>query len=256
MALIGTLAVRRYLQGVDRRKIGVPALERVESTFPTSGPANRFGAVLFIEKEGFDEILKAARIAERYDIAIMSTKVMSVTASRLLVDRLHVPLLVLHDFDQSGFSIIGTLRRSTRRYRFSGPVNVIDLGLTLADIERYGLQAEDQRLAQGESTLRQNGATPADIGQESAKWSGLRQAVDVREAGRGAATRRRWPPLSVASLRRASTGWTKPNWWFERSSASSSSSLMRRGLAEPGRNTSSATSSTVSEGRVAGVVTE
>lgn len=160
---LGTLAVRRYLDGVGRRTIADPALELVASTFPTSGPANRFGAVMFIEKEGFDEILKAAKIAERYDIAIMSTKGMSVTASRLLVDRLHVPLLVLHDFDQSGFSIIGTLRRSTRRYRFAGGVNVIDLGLTLADIERHGLEAEDQRLTQGESTLRLNGATPADI---------------------------------------------------------------------------------------------
>ena len=50
--------------------------------FPTSGPRNRFGAILFIEKEGFKPLLDAARIAERFDIAIMSTKGMSVTASR------------------------------------------------------------------------------------------------------------------------------------------------------------------------------
>jgi hypothetical protein len=160
---LGTLAVRGYLAETGLQQVTDPGLKLICSDFPTKGPANRFGAVLFIEKEGFDEILKAAKIAERYDIAIMSTKGMSVTASRLLVDRLHVPLLVLHDFDQSGFSIIGTLRRSTRRYRFTGRVNVIDLGLTLADIEQYGLQAEDQRLTQDESTLCRNGATPADI---------------------------------------------------------------------------------------------
>jgi DNA topoisomerase VI subunit B len=160
---LGTLAVRGYLAEAGLQQVTDPGLELIRSDFPTKGPANRFGAVLFIEKEGFAEILKAARIAERYDIAVMSTKGMSVTASRLLVDRLDVPLLVLHDFDQSGFSIMGTLQRSTRRYEFLRRVDVVDLGLTLADIERYGLEAEDQRLTQDESTLCRNGATPADI---------------------------------------------------------------------------------------------
>jgi DNA topoisomerase VI subunit A len=40
------------------------------------------------EKEGFTEILSAARIAERFDIAIMSTKGMSSTAARRLVDNM------------------------------------------------------------------------------------------------------------------------------------------------------------------------
>ena len=38
----------------------------------TQGPAGRYGAVLFIEKEGFTPILEAARIPERFDIAPMS----------------------------------------------------------------------------------------------------------------------------------------------------------------------------------------
>jgi DNA topoisomerase VI subunit B len=160
---LGTLAVRRYLAEAGQPQATDLGLPLMPSDFPTKGPANRFGAVLFIEKEGFAEILKAARIAERYDIAVMSTKGMSVTASRLLVDRVGVSLLVLHDFDQSGFSILGTLRRSTRRYRFVGSADVIDLGLTLADIDQYGLEAEEQRLTQSTSTLRRNGATSADI---------------------------------------------------------------------------------------------
>jgi len=160
---LGTLAVRRYLEQVDRFEIGDPALDRISSAFPTKGPGSRFGAVLFIEKEGFDEILAAARIADRYDIAVMSTKGLSVTASRFLADRLRVPLLVLHDFDQAGFSIIGTFRRSNRRYRYENPVDVVDLGLTLADIRHYGLRAEKQRLAQNVRTLRRNGATSDDI---------------------------------------------------------------------------------------------
>src|SRR5205814_217436 len=82
---LGTLDVRDYLEGRGRDQVftGVP---EIEVLFPTHGPRHRFGAILFIEKEGFMPLFKAVKLAERFDIAIMSTKGMSVTASRLLVD--------------------------------------------------------------------------------------------------------------------------------------------------------------------------
>src|SRR4029450_127650 len=91
-------------------------------------------------------VFEAVQLAERYDLAIMSTKGMSVTAARELVEQLcavhSVPLLVLHDFDKAGFSIAGTLRRSTRRYRcgHGHAASVIDLGLRLEDVD--GLETE------------------------------------------------------------------------------------------------------------------
>jgi hypothetical protein len=128
---LGTLEVRQYLG--ERPGFG-PAIKLNSSTFfPTRGPENRYSTVLFIEKEGFDPLLQAARIAERFDIAIMSTKGMSVTASRLLLDRLSVrgvtKVLVLHDFDRTAFSIFGTLGTDGRRYRFENRINLIDIGL-------------------------------------------------------------------------------------------------------------------------------
>ena len=75
-----------------------------ETTFSTRGPCDRFGAILFIEKEGFMPLFEAVQLAERFDLAIMSTKGVSVTAARQLVDELcgdhEIPLLVLHDFDK------------------------------------------------------------------------------------------------------------------------------------------------------------
>ena len=62
--------------------------------------------MLFIEKEGFLPLFEAVHLAERYDLAIMSTKGMSSTAARTLIDNLcrhQVPLLVLHDFDKADF---------------------------------------------------------------------------------------------------------------------------------------------------------
>ena len=110
----------------------------------------------------------AVKLAERYDIAIMSTKGMSVTASRKLVDDLcganDIPLLVLHDFDKAGFSIVGTLQRDTRRYIFTNKIRVIDLGLRMEDID--GLETEEVYIQSPQSArcnLRENGATEEEI---------------------------------------------------------------------------------------------
>jgi hypothetical protein len=111
------------------------------------------------------------KLAERFDIAILSTKGMSVTACRELADELcfrySIPLFVLHDFDKSGFSIVGTLQRDTRRYRFKNNIEVIDLGLRLSDIEKYSLEREAVHYKESadsiRANLRQNGATKEEI---------------------------------------------------------------------------------------------
>ena len=107
-------------------------------------------------------LFEAVGLAKLYDIAIMSTKGMSVTASRELVDTLcsshKIPLIVLHDFDKSGFSIVGTLKRDTRRYTFASNIEVIDAGLRLSDIaglqrEPSGIDSKSKSKARSPSTL-------------------------------------------------------------------------------------------------------
>ena len=83
---LGTVEVRQYLG--ERPMPQAPLSLDAGSLAPTTGPENRYSAVLFVEKEGFNALLAQARIAERFDIAIMSTKGMSMTAARLLLDRL------------------------------------------------------------------------------------------------------------------------------------------------------------------------
>jgi hypothetical protein len=166
---LGTIEVRRHLSEITAHTLQELQVELPElAIFPTCGPDYRYGAILFVEKEGFLPLFEAVRLAERYDLAIMSTKGLSVTASRLLVDQLcaahEMPLLVLHDFDKSGFSILGTLQRDTRRYAFRNRIEVIDLGLRLDDVEDSGLEAEDvvHRFDPGPN-LRENGATAEEI---------------------------------------------------------------------------------------------
>lgn len=167
---LGTIDVRAYLRKLEEATDDAQVTLGYPGPYPTSGPKNRFGAVLFIEKEGFLPLFERVKLAERYDLAIMSTKGMSVTAARLLVDRLcgtngGVPLLVLRDFDKAGFSIVGTLQRDTRRYEFENRVRVIDLGLRLKDVEANGLESEDVHYGKSDpvSNLRENGATDAEV---------------------------------------------------------------------------------------------
>jgi hypothetical protein len=75
-----------------------------------------------------------------------------------------VPLLVLHDFDKAGFSILGTFRRNTRRFSFKNKVNVIDLGLRLVDVRAHDLQVEDVHYrGNPRPNLRENGATKEEV---------------------------------------------------------------------------------------------
>lgn len=142
---LGTLAVRRYMAGWTSDRFSGSLAFSLPRQIKTCGPANRYSFALFVEKEGFNELLERARIADRFDVAIMSTKGMSVTAARALVGRLSqrdVTVLVLRDFDKAGFSIAHTLRANTRRWRYDARPKVIDLGLRLADVQSMGLQSE------------------------------------------------------------------------------------------------------------------
>jgi hypothetical protein len=170
---LGTVAVRQYLG--ERPTPEKPATIDAGSMAETVGPACRYRDVLFIEKEGFGGLLDHAQIAEVFDIGIMSTKGMSVTAARMLIDGLARAgigrVFVLHDFDVSGFSIFGTLGTSSRRYRFANPVEIVDPGLRLADIQSLGLDPEpspsraDQQATwdKRQDTLRRHGVSEREI---------------------------------------------------------------------------------------------
>jgi hypothetical protein len=164
---LGTLDVRRYL-GECNGPCRSPIAD-IDPTFPTTGPRHRYGAILFVEKEGFGPLFRHTRLAERFDIAIMSTKGMSVTAARLLVDRLcgpdGVPLLVLHDFDKSGLTILQTLQHDTERYTFQNRINAIDIGVRLDDVNKWKLKSEAVTYGKSDPTenLLASGASPEEL---------------------------------------------------------------------------------------------
>jgi hypothetical protein len=138
----GTIEVGNYLAAAKDPSV-VPA-DFAGANVEVIGPSGNLAGVLFVEKEGFSPLFRAVKLANRYDLMIISTKGVSVTAARHLIDTVcgdaDLPLFVLHDFDVAGFLILGTLQRDTRRFQFSNTLEVVDLGLRGDDIA--GLESE------------------------------------------------------------------------------------------------------------------
>ena len=164
----GTIEVSNYLHAIKESEV-IPA-GFLDASVETIGPSGCIAGVLFCEKEGFNPLFRAVNLADRYDLMIISTKGVSVTAARRLIDEVcgdsELPLFVLHDFDVAGFMILGTLQRDTRRFQFTNTFKVVDLGLRLEDI--VGLEREPAAAARTDKdTLRdqltENGATAEEI---------------------------------------------------------------------------------------------
>ena len=108
-------------------------------------PDWQFDKILFVEKKGLYPILKAARLMERYDLAIIAGEGFSSVAIRTLLDRAsqrQMRIFVLHDCDVDGYNIARTLGEATRRMP-GHHLEVIDLGLRLADAQALDLEHED-----------------------------------------------------------------------------------------------------------------
>jgi len=147
---MSTLNVRSYVSGWRTVSTGV---EAIDTRYPTKGPTNRIAAVLICEKEGFDELLEAAGVVNKYDLALMSTKGISAYAARDLADQVGVPCFTLHDLDKNGFVMAAGFSSAT------------DLGIRLLDVEEWGLQSESQHHRNRSKTynnLIHNGATPQE----------------------------------------------------------------------------------------------
>jgi hypothetical protein len=190
---LGTVAVREYVAewtGEDHAIATDAKHLKDRDRLETKGPLHRFRFALFIEKEGFQSLLDRAQFAERYDLAIFSTKGMSTTAARSLVEALAVQgvvILTLHDFDKSGLKIHHTLTHDTRRYRFKVRPTVIDLGLRLSDVEALGLESEAVEYSSAvdpREDIRASGGTQAEAdflvsGGKPKGWHGARVELNA-----------------------------------------------------------------------------
>jgi hypothetical protein len=105
-----------------------------------------YDKILYVEKKGLWPILKAARLAERFDMAVIAAEGYATEATRTLFEHADkeqgYQLFVLHDADPYGYNVARTLQEETRRMK-GYSVNVIDLGLRIDEALEMGLQTEE-----------------------------------------------------------------------------------------------------------------
>jgi DNA topoisomerase VI subunit A len=115
-------------------------------------PTWRFDKVLYIEKEGFSEMLKDEQWGEKHDCAIMSSKGFSTRAARDLIDKLAehdepVTVFCVHDADAFGTTIYQSLQQETRA-RGARKVRIENLGLE--PWEAIAMELEVEEVKRGE----------------------------------------------------------------------------------------------------------
>lgn len=107
-------------------------------------PSWTYDKILVVEKAGLWPVLRDSRIADRFDMAVITSEGFAVEACRSLLASLSsrdVTIFALHDADPSGYNIARTLGEETRRMP-GHHADVIDLGLTAGDAVRLGMEPE------------------------------------------------------------------------------------------------------------------
>lgn len=109
-------------------------------------PSWLYDKILFVEKKGLWPVFQAAKLAEKYDMAIVAGEGYATEACRVLFANAErgkeYQLFVVHDADPHGYNIARTLRDET--WRMPGHrVEIIDIGLKLQEALDLGLQPEE-----------------------------------------------------------------------------------------------------------------
>jgi len=121
--------------------LGTLMVERYER------PAWTYNKLLYIEKEGFSEMLKDEHWGEKHDCAVMSSKGFSTRAARDLIDKLvehdePVTVFCVHDADAFGTTIYQSLQEETKA-RGARKITIINLGLEPWEAVQMGLEVEE-----------------------------------------------------------------------------------------------------------------
>lgn len=104
--------------------------------------------IIFIEKEQFAMTLKQYGVTKRYDAIVIGSKGFAVEACREVLQKYKkllgdmVKIIVVHDADPSGYALGYDLATNLPRFGDTVDVQVLDIGLTIAEAEEMGLPEE------------------------------------------------------------------------------------------------------------------
>jgi hypothetical protein len=118
--------------------------------------------VIFIEKESFAHVLRDYGIMKRWDAIVIGSKGFAVESCREVLQKYRrllggvVKIIALHDADPAGYMIGYDLANNLPRFGENTDVQVIDVGLTVADGERMNLLTEPFELKRANWSMINN----------------------------------------------------------------------------------------------------
>lgn len=144
---LGTVEIENYRGRTA--SIGFDRFVRPTTVFGNMPAEGRFNKLLFVEKEGFSQLIRESGFLERYDMAMASSKGLPVVAARALIDHLagavdDFKLYVLADFDVNGCVLADSLVTDRDRYQFANAVNTTKLGVTWEQAQELHRQRKSE----------------------------------------------------------------------------------------------------------------
>ncbi|EDM71800.1 hypothetical protein RAZWK3B_20646 [Roseobacter sp. AzwK-3b] len=144
---LGTVEIENYRGRTAN--IGFDRAARPSMVFGNMPAEGRFNKLLFVEKEGFNQLIRESGLLERYDMAMASSKGLPVVAARALIDHLAgavdgFQLYVLADFDVNGCVLADSLVTDRHRYQFANEVDTTKLGVTWEQAQQLHRQMKSE----------------------------------------------------------------------------------------------------------------
>ena len=144
---LGTVEIENYRGRAA--SIGFDRFVRPKPVFGNMPAEGRFNKLLFVEKEGFSQLIRESGFLERHDMAMASSKGLPVVAARALIDHLagtvdSFRLYVLADFDVNGCVLADSLVTDRDRYKFTNAVNTTKLGVTWEQAQELHRQMKSE----------------------------------------------------------------------------------------------------------------
>lgn len=136
-----------------------------------------FANILYVEKEGFREMIESAQIPEKYDLIVIYGKGFAVEGMSLLIEYLQkwlkergiskeLRVFCLHDADPSGYGIfLDLLRGSWFVERELLNIEFVDLGLTVKQAKEHNLLSENISSGSNKSHQSSNQEIPGFLKQ-------------------------------------------------------------------------------------------
>ncbi|MCV2876775.1 hypothetical protein OE810_10985 [Rhodobacteraceae bacterium XHP0102] len=144
---LGTIEINDY-QG-RASKISLESFVPSQTIFSGMPAERRFNKLLWVEKEGFNQLIRESGLLERHDMAMASSKGLPVVAARELIDYLAgavegFQLYILADFDINGHVLADSLVNDRTRYQFKHDIQVKLLGVNWEQAQRLHSQGKSE----------------------------------------------------------------------------------------------------------------